>query len=60
MATFQECMVEYRKQLEKGAIQAAYKGLMEYMMAFPPAGIAALPLRLRLAPPNTVPSLAGT
>lgn len=33
MATFQECMQEYRKQLEKGAIQAAYKGLMEYMMA---------------------------
>ncbi len=33
MATFQNCMQEYRKQLEKGAIQAAYKGLMEYMMA---------------------------
>lgn len=26
-------MEEYRKQLEKGAIQKAYKGLMDYMMA---------------------------
>jgi hypothetical protein len=25
-------MIEYRKQLEKGAIQTAYKGLMEYFM----------------------------
>ena len=32
MASFQEAMLEYKKQLEKGAIQAAYKGLMEYMM----------------------------
>ena len=32
MGTFQECMQEYRKQLEKGTIQQAYKGLMEYIM----------------------------
>ncbi len=32
MESFQEYMVEYRKQLEKGAIQKAYKGLMEYIM----------------------------
>ena len=32
MGSFHECMKEYRKQLEKGAIQAAYKGLMEYIM----------------------------
>ncbi len=33
MESFHESMIEYRKQLEKGAIQAAYKGLMEYIMA---------------------------
>jgi len=33
MVSFQEYMNEYRKQLEKGAIQAAYKGLMEYIMS---------------------------
>ena len=32
MASFHEYMNEYRKQLEKGAIQKAYKGLMEYIM----------------------------
>ena len=32
MGSFHESMKEYRKQLEKGAIQAAYKGLMEYIM----------------------------
>ena len=32
MESFQECMNEYRKQLEKGAIQEAYRGLMEYIM----------------------------
>jgi hypothetical protein len=32
MGSFHENMNEYRKQLEKGAIQEAYKGLMEYMM----------------------------
>ena len=33
MESFHENVNEYRKQLEKGAIQAAYKGLMEYIMA---------------------------
>jgi len=33
MESFHESMNEYRKQLEKGAIQKAYKGLMEYVMA---------------------------
>jgi hypothetical protein len=33
MLTFQENMQEYRRQLEKGAIQKAYRGLMEYMMS---------------------------
>jgi hypothetical protein len=33
MRSFQETMLEYRKQLEQGAIQAAYKGLMEYILA---------------------------
>jgi len=33
MASFHEYMNEYRKQLEKGAIQEAYRGLMEYIMA---------------------------
>jgi hypothetical protein len=32
METFHEYTDEYRKQLEKGAIQKAYKGLMEYIM----------------------------
>jgi hypothetical protein len=32
MGSFQEYMNEYRKQLENGAIQKAYKGLMEYIM----------------------------
>ncbi len=30
MGSFQEYMNEYKKQLEKGAIQEAYRGLMEY------------------------------
>ena len=32
MESFHEYMNEYRKQLEKGAINKAYKGLMEYIM----------------------------
>jgi hypothetical protein len=32
MGSFQESINEYKKQLEKGAIQEAYKGLMEYIM----------------------------
>jgi hypothetical protein len=32
MGSFQKDMNEYRKQLEKGAVQAAYKGLMQYIM----------------------------
>ena len=32
MKSFHQSMKEYKKQLEKGAIQEAYKGLMEYMM----------------------------
>ena len=32
MELFHEYMDEYRKQLKKGAIQKAYKGLMEYIM----------------------------
>ncbi len=32
MGSFHEDMTEYRKQLEKGTIQVAYKGLMEYIM----------------------------
>ena len=32
MESFHEYIHEYRKQLEKGAIQKAYKGLMEYIM----------------------------
>jgi hypothetical protein len=31
MKSLQENMIEYRKQLEKGAIQRAYQGLMQYM-----------------------------
>ena len=33
MKSLQENMLEYKKQLEKGAIQKAYQGLMEYMMS---------------------------
>lgn len=32
MKSLQENMIEYRKQLEKGAIQKAYQGLMQYML----------------------------
>ena len=32
MKTLQENMLEYKKQLEKGIIQKAYQGLMEYML----------------------------
>jgi hypothetical protein len=32
MESFQKSIDEYRKQLEKGAIQEAYRGLMEYIM----------------------------
>lgn len=32
MESFHENMQEYKKQLEKGAVQAAYKGLIEYIM----------------------------
>jgi hypothetical protein len=32
MESFQEHINEYRTQLEKGSIQKAYKGLMEYIM----------------------------
>ena len=32
MEPFHESMNEYRKQLEKGAIQVAYKGLMAYIL----------------------------
>lgn len=31
MKSFQESMEEYRKQLEKGVIQEAYKGLMDFI-----------------------------
>ena len=30
--SFQESMNEYRKQLEKGTVKDAYRGLMEYFM----------------------------
>jgi len=33
MKSLQENMTEFKKQLEKGAIQKAYQGLMEYMMS---------------------------
>jgi hypothetical protein len=33
MESFHESVNEYRKQLKKGAIQTAYKGLMEYFMS---------------------------
>ncbi len=32
MSAFQEPMDEYRKELEKGHIQTAYRGLMDYIM----------------------------
>jgi hypothetical protein len=32
MKSFQDSVIEYKKQLDKGAIQIAYKGLLEYMM----------------------------
>ncbi len=32
MGSLQESMIEYRTQLKKGAIQEAYRGLMEYIM----------------------------
>ncbi len=32
MDSFQESLNEYRRQLEKGAIQRAYRGLMDYIM----------------------------
>lgn len=32
MGSFHEYMTEYRRQVEKGAVQVAYKGLMEYIM----------------------------
>ena len=32
MESFQEYINEYRKQLERGAIKKAYKGLMEYIL----------------------------
>jgi hypothetical protein len=32
MESFQEYMNEYKKQMEKGHIKEAYKGLMEYIM----------------------------
>ena len=32
MGSFQEAMKEYKQQLDKGAIQQAYKGFMEYFM----------------------------
>jgi hypothetical protein len=32
IGSLQEAMLEYRKQLEKGVIQVAYQGLMQYMM----------------------------
>jgi len=32
METFHEAMNEYQKQLHKGSINRAYKGLMEYML----------------------------
>jgi hypothetical protein len=33
MGSLQEYMGEYRKQLEKGVIQQAYRGLMDYMLS---------------------------
>jgi hypothetical protein len=33
MGSLQESMIEYRKQLEKGTIQIAYRGLMDYILS---------------------------
>ena len=33
MESFQDYVNEYKKQLEQGVVQKAYKGLMEYIMA---------------------------
>lgn len=33
MKSLQKNMIEYRKQLKKGAIQKAYQGLVQYMMS---------------------------
>jgi hypothetical protein len=33
MKSLQENMIEFRKQIEKGAIQKAYRGLMEYILS---------------------------
>ncbi|HNZ12178.1 MAG TPA: hypothetical protein PKL11_00880 [Anaerolineaceae bacterium] len=33
MKTFQEHMIEYKKLLQQGAVQAAYQGLMDYILA---------------------------
>jgi hypothetical protein len=32
MTSFNDSVIEYKKQLDKGDIQIAYRGLMEYMM----------------------------
>jgi hypothetical protein len=32
LGSFQENMIEYRKQLQKGAIKEEYRGLMDYIM----------------------------
>ncbi len=32
MESFPDSLVEYRKQMEKGSVQRAYRGLMEYLM----------------------------
>ncbi len=32
MVSLQEAMLDYKKQLEKGLIQTAYRGLMEYIL----------------------------
>lgn len=32
MASFNDSLAEYKKQLDKGEIQVAYRGLMDYMM----------------------------
>ena len=32
MTSFKDSMIEYKKQIEVGTIQTAYKGLMEYLM----------------------------
>lgn len=48
MSTLQENMNEYKSQLRRGAIQAAYRGLIEYMLSlrthfsnnYPQAGVS--------------------